>query len=209
MIIGQNVSFKTDSWDRSLFLSYDSENARLVWADHPTFPAISYNIYRKINDNEFELVANTMDNEYTDDEVFFTCYECPVNATVFYKVTAVGQLQESDFSNEVSAEVNSKIHKEVLDNQNKGNIYYYSLSQNYPNPFNPSTTIEYSIEEAGIVELNVYDILGNQVVSLVNEQRSAGKHYVIFNAENIPSGIYFYKIISGNFSETKKLILIK
>jgi len=85
----------------------------------------------------------------------------------------------------------------------------FKLEQNYPNPFNPTTRIFYSIKEAGLVSLSVYDILGNEVSVLVNEDKAPGSYSVTFNAANLPSGIYFYKLTSGRFSETKKLILLK
>ncbi|MCZ6702351.1 MAG: T9SS type A sorting domain-containing protein [Ignavibacteria bacterium] len=85
----------------------------------------------------------------------------------------------------------------------------FLLYQNYPNPFNPATTIEYSIPKASFVELKIYDILGGEVVSLVKENKPSGKYSVKFNASNLPSGIYFYRIVSGNFTATKKLIILK
>lgn len=85
----------------------------------------------------------------------------------------------------------------------------YSLQQNYPNPFNPLTSIEYSISEASFTELKIYDLLGNKVAVLVNEYQSPGKYSAEFNAINLPSGTYFYRLTSGEFSETKKLLLIK
>ncbi len=85
----------------------------------------------------------------------------------------------------------------------------FKLEQNYPNPFNPSTQIDYSIKLGGLITLRVYDILGNEVATLVNEKKSAGYYSVNFNAASLPSGIYFYKLTSGNFTDTKKLILIK
>jgi len=85
----------------------------------------------------------------------------------------------------------------------------FSLEQNYPNPFNPSTTIEYSIPQNSLVTLKVYDVLGREVATLVNEQNEAGKHTVEFDASKLNSGVYFYKIESGNFIETKKMILVK
>ena len=87
--------------------------------------------------------------------------------------------------------------------------FSYSLEQNYPNPFNPSTTIEYSIPQNGFVTLRVFNILGKEVATLVNEQVIAGKHKIDFDASGLNSGVYFYKIESGNFVETKKMILIK
>ena len=85
----------------------------------------------------------------------------------------------------------------------------YSLMQNYPNPFNPTTTISYSIPENGLVTLKVYDILGTEVAELVNEVKETGNYSVTFNASELPSGIYFYALTSGNFKATKKLILLK
>lgn len=85
----------------------------------------------------------------------------------------------------------------------------FSLEQNYPNPFNPSTTIEYTIPESGFVTLKIFDILGKEVATLVNEQNDAGKHKVEFHATGLNSGVYFYKIENGNFVESKKFILLK
>jgi len=85
----------------------------------------------------------------------------------------------------------------------------YSLSQNYPNPFNSTTTINYSTESQGLVTLKVYDLLGVEVISLVIEEQEAGHYSVEFNATEQPSGIYFYTLTSGNFTATKKLILLK
>jgi len=85
----------------------------------------------------------------------------------------------------------------------------YSLSQNYPNPFNPSTTINFSVLSSGFVTLKVFDVLGNEIVTLVNEEKSAGVYNVDFNAANLPSGTYFYKLNAGAFIESKKMILIK
>jgi hypothetical protein len=87
--------------------------------------------------------------------------------------------------------------------------FEYQLSQNYPNPFNPTTTIDYSIESAGLITLKVYDMLGTEVASLVNEVKEAGSYSITFDASELPSGIYFYTLTSGSFMETKKLILLK
>ncbi len=84
-----------------------------------------------------------------------------------------------------------------------------SYLQNYPNPFNPITTIEFSIPQSGVVNLAVYNILGEQVATLLNEEKPSGKYSVQFNANSLASGIYFYTIQAGSFVETKKMILIK
>ena len=85
----------------------------------------------------------------------------------------------------------------------------FSLSQNYPNPFNPTTTITYSIPKAVFVTLKVCDLLGREVATLVNEEKQPGKYEIKFDGNNFASGIYFYRLQSGGFSETKKLILLK
>jgi hypothetical protein len=95
----------------------------------------------------------------------------------------------------------------------------FQLMQNYPNPFNPSTIIKYSIPSArsplqggargGLVTLKVYDMLGREVATLVNENQKAGNYKVKFNGSNLPSGLYFYRIISNNFTATKKMLLMK
>jgi photosystem II stability/assembly factor-like uncharacterized protein len=85
----------------------------------------------------------------------------------------------------------------------------FSLSQNYPNPFNPQTRINYELPIASYVSIKVYDALGNEVQTLVNEKQNAGSFWVDFNAGSLPSGIYFYKLVTEKFSETKKMILIK
>lgn len=85
----------------------------------------------------------------------------------------------------------------------------YQIKQNYPNPFNPSTTIEFSIPEATNVKVTVYDAIGNEIVSLVNGNFSAGVYKATWNASNQASGMYIYKIVTNNFVETRKMLLIK
>jgi len=85
----------------------------------------------------------------------------------------------------------------------------YSLNQNYPNPFNPSTTISYTLKNAGLTKISIYNSLGEIVESLVNENQSAGSHNVNFSAVNLPSGMYFYTLSCGNFTQTNKMILMK
>ena len=85
----------------------------------------------------------------------------------------------------------------------------FELEQNYPNPFNPSTTIDYSIPKSGLVTIKIYDVLGKEVKTLVNNIKSAGNYSVEFNATKFASGIYYYRMQTNDFIETKKLILIK
>lgn len=108
---------------------------------------------------------------------------------VFAKLTEDGILSAEQ-------EVNSKANE-------------YRLEQNYPNPFNPSTTIGYSLPKAEKVEIDIYDILGRKIASLLNERQSAGQHQVKFDAKRIASGIYFYRLRVGTFAQTKKMVFVK
>ena len=85
----------------------------------------------------------------------------------------------------------------------------YSLSQNYPNPFNPSTKIKYSIPQSSNVVIKVFNVVGDEVSILVDGQKQAGTYELTFNAENLPSGVYFYQLKAGDFIQTKRMILIK
>ncbi len=97
---------------------------------------------------------------------------------------------------------------DVADNYSSIPKNYY-LSQNYPNPFNPTTTINYLIPKSSFVTLKIFDALGREIVTLVNEEKSVGIYQVQFNASKLSSGIYFYRIQAGDFVETKKLVLLK
>jgi len=85
----------------------------------------------------------------------------------------------------------------------------YSINQNYPNPFNPTTNISYFLAAKQFVTLKVYDILGKEIGTLVNEEKAEGQYSFNFNSGSLPSGIYFYTIHAGSFSQTRKMILLK
>ena len=85
----------------------------------------------------------------------------------------------------------------------------YALAQNYPNPFNPSTKIEFSLPKQSAVDLKVFNILGQEVATLVHATLNAGQHAVSFDARNLASGLYFYRISAGEFSSVKKMMLLK
>jgi len=93
----------------------------------------------------------------------------------------------------------------------------FTLKQNYPNPFNPTTVISYKLTVNSKIVLKVYDLLGREVATLINEMQSAGEHTVEWNAEDFPSGVYFYRLQArqqtggqaGSYTETKRMILLK
>jgi hypothetical protein len=108
----------------------------------------------------------------------------------------------------------------VLKTTNGGNLtginlivvempFNFSLSQNYPNPFNPQTRIKFAVPKASFTKLIIYDLLGREVATLVNEELKPGTYEADWDGSNYSSGVYFYKIISGDFVETKKMVLMK
>ncbi|MBN2572740.1 MAG: CotH kinase family protein [Ignavibacteriales bacterium] len=117
-----------------------------------------------------------------------------------YRDNKIVEISPSYF---ITRNVGSKIENSVEQ------VKEFKLFQNYPNPFNPSTTIKFSLPEASIVKLSVYNILGEQVALLKNEQMNAGLHSIEFNASHLSSGIYFYRIESGIYIEVKKMICLR
>ncbi len=123
---------------------------------------------------------------------------------------AYGKAHDSSALGDLRWAVNSPVGVE------EGNVFVndYILSQNYPNPFNPATKIQYTIPAVGraytrSVQLIVYDVLGNEIATLVNKEQTAGNYEVDFNASGLSSGMYFYSLTAGGFSSTKKMILLK
>jgi len=180
----------------------------LTW-DANTEPDIStYQVVRKMNSGSWTLIATVSTNSYTDTQVI-----TPVQYDHFYyKVCAKdNQNYYSVFSNEVSID-GYKIYKnnEFSENETQNKIEEeFLLLQNYPNPFNPTTKISFTIPEAGFVTLKVYDILGRDVATLINEGRPSGKYEVDFDASQLPSGTYVYRLITGKQQIIKKMLLLK
>ena len=133
------------------------------------------------------------------------------------KASKIGY-QTSKYFNKVNMDLNSKpfidgvdIYFTLTDAKKDKKLIpeFYKLSQNYPNPFNPSTTIQYEIPKESFVSIKVYNIIGREIATLVNEQKTAGYYQVQFDAANIPTGIYFCRINAGNYSAVNKMLLLK
>jgi hypothetical protein len=97
----------------------------------------------------------------------------------------------------------------ILDVELGNNPLNFELAQNYPNPFNPITTIKYQIPEPAFITIKVYDVLGNEMATLINDEKTAGSYGIEFDGYLLPSGVYYYRITAGDFSQTKKMILLK
>jgi len=93
--------------------------------------------------------------------------------------------------------------------KNEQDVKTYILKQNYPNPFNPETKISYNLSQPGLVQLKVYDLLGKEIKTLVNENKASGSHIVYFNAVDLAGGVYFYRLQINGFSTVKRMIYIK
>ncbi|MDP3147784.1 MAG: T9SS type A sorting domain-containing protein [Ignavibacteria bacterium] len=117
------------------------------------------------------------------------------NGNYVYRLKMIDTDGKFDYSKEVQIKITAPLK--------------FDLSQNYPNPFNPVTTIKFALPEASKVSLKIFSIMGEEVVELVNEEKSAGYHQFEFDASGLSSGIYFYKIVANNFSHTKKMLVVK
>jgi len=162
--------------------------------------------------NEFKLWGNKFKPNkvafqfgYQIDKNWWSLYADPIKTignSLFNAITNCYGVFWVDFSIEDVFPLSSVEEEKIITDN-------FRLYQNYPNPFNPTTTISYQIPTEGNVSLKVYDVLGKEVAVLIDEYKDAGRHSVDFNGSNLTSGIYLYKLESGNFSITKKLTLLK
>lgn len=137
-------------------------------------------------------------------ETFFSCFKLGKNGLGHVIASTEESPDHSELVHFESANSLIGIHQIISD-------YFkdFFLSQNYPNPFNPSTTITFKIPRSQHVEISIHDVLGKKINTVTNKMFSSGIHNLKFQSSNIPSGIYFYKILTTNFSETKKLVILK
>lgn len=125
------------------------------------------------------------------------------------KIIAFGENRFADITNHESHSGGSDKVESIQLNEVNEIPTEYSLSQNYPNPFNPTTKINYELPITNYVKVLIYDLTGREIVTMVNELQSAGKYNVKFDGSNFASGVYFYKITSGDFSKVMRMVLIK
>ncbi|MEO6694131.1 MAG: T9SS type A sorting domain-containing protein [Ignavibacteria bacterium] len=163
--------------------------------------------------------------EFIDSFKVSTCTDQSCGATscwteypVRYRIQAIDKFNDesvlSDFASTTAWDISGgegSMEGDNLTTTSHGSVIpkVYSLKQNYPNPFNPSTNIQYDLPIDNFVSIKVYDLIGREVMSLVNEMKEAGSYIVSFNGSNLSSGIYYYKIKAGNFEQVRKMLLIK
>lgn len=127
----------------------------------------------------------------------------------YYAHTADLTYEDPDWPGDISLNHSITVGTSSIDAADNEIVNEFSLAQNFPNPFNPTTTIKYNLKKGAQVNLVVYDLKGSQIAELVNTYQKLGQHQVKFNAVNLTSGIYLYKITAGEFVQTNKMALIK
>ena len=181
-------------------------------------------------DNYWHVTAMTfgdfMDDNKITKELIIAFSNDSFNHTTIYKtedpiLNGIGTIiydpvSPSDYyvSAMTSASFRESLHSVTSVDGNQGSsnnstVQSFNLFQNYPNPFNPSTKITYTIPELSFITLKVYDVLGNEIAKLVNEEKQIGDYEVEFDGSELTSGIYFYRLQAGSYFETKKMILLK
>ena len=211
----------------SVFTIGNANNSNLLIGESPGFPGRVFN--GKIDEVRIWNIArsqsqiqNTMNTILTS-EYYSTpdsglagywrmdegTGQTAADLSVYSNNATLGTSVNPDASDPVWVEANLLIVNVEDESKNKSLPISFSLSQNYPNPFNPVTSIEYVVAGSEFVTLKVYDFLGREVTTLVNEYKSAGIYQINYDASNLSSGVYFYQLNAGSYSETKKMILLK
>lgn len=150
---------------------------------------------------------NLIQINYADKPVYLNAFNLK-GKKLRLKDNLGGMIQNEFLIENNSVRINNSLDMLLITSESNLPLYY-ELSQNYPNPFNPSTTIDYQIPKNGNVKLIIFNILGQEIDILVNEFKQSGSYDIKFNASDLSSGIYFYRIESGSFSEIKSMILLK
>jgi len=201
----------------SFSVNGDSTQITLGWTIDESNVPESFRIYRTFGRryNPYQLIGELSQSARS----FVDTFQLLPNTDYYYYLTCVGPYQPGGPATPQGRLESSRFYTQTYDpvqvdvgtslNDETNSVLTFSLSQNYPNPFNPTTTIKYSIPEAGNVKLKVYDILGNEVATLVNEVKSPGNYAADFDASSFASGVYLYTIKANNFVQNKKMILVK
>jgi len=178
--------------------SKTQNDVRLDWITASELNNHGFEIQRSTDGNEFVTIGFVKGKGTTTERSYYSYSDqfYFMNENIMYY-----RLKQVDYDGSFS-------YSNILSFENPS-AAEFTLAQNYPNPFNPATKIEYSIPGDRFVELRVYDVMGSEIITLVNEQKTAGTHSVLFDASNIPSGVYFYTLTAGDFVSTKKMMLVR
>lgn len=215
------IIINTSEWKKSVFRSRENGKAKLLWAKYPGTGFVnSYKVYKQTGSGGYNLLASLSNStySYTDTTVDVSANpDTSVSSNILlakYFVEANidmgGRSTRRDSTDEIGFYVRALEGEAGLEKKFiKSQIFEYRLSQNFPNPFNPATTISYEIADEGNVEIKLYDILGREIRTLINERQSPGSYKLSVNFENLPSGVYIYRMRAGKYTESKKMILLR
>ncbi|NWG28112.1 MAG: T9SS type A sorting domain-containing protein [Ignavibacteriaceae bacterium] len=177
--------------------SVNVNNVELTWATATELNNQGFYIERKSSGNDWGNVGFVEGSGTSTETRFYSFIDKNIKSgTYSYRLKQVnfdGTFRYYDLDRELEV----------------GAPQIYYLSQNYPNPFNPTTKINWQIKNDGLVTIKIFDQLGKEIVTLVNEEKSAGSYETEFDASALASGIYYYRLTSGGFVDTKKMILVK
>lgn len=180
------------------FTSVMNKNkVNLIWTTSRELNNSSFNVERmQSSTNDWKKITNIKGSGTTEEAVTYSYCDMPQKGRYSYR------LKQIDFNG------NSKFF--YLENEvNVGAPENYFLSQNYPNPFNPVTRIDYELPHDGFIKITIYDISGREINNPVNEYKPSGYYSLLLNGNNLSTGAYFYRMESGNFSASKKMVVIK
>lgn len=215
--ISAGFSGKPEFGNRTLHFnaSDPDEPITILWNEHPNTNVTQYKIWRKLKYNKGTtgeaMLVGTVNRGTTSivDESFYGTNLGYTKWMLFYDVKAYyapeGTYSDNDY---ISVFSNGFIPK-ISNTKNDTSTVFCEKTDAYPNPFNPTTNIYFELSKPADVSIKIYNSLGREVTTLLNEPRDAGRHQVIFNGTGLPSGVYFYVIRAGQFSDSKKLMLIK
>lgn len=208
---GPHTQYFDDYWSNALGLCESGQNPMLVWGNLPNYYS-SYNIYRSIQTNPssnpssltYSLIANVNNGDYVfiDQEIILNSVS--FNKYIYYYVKA-----NNENTNIVSVYGKYQPYKTIINKEIAKAELITELKHCFPNPFNPTTKIKFAISEFTPVTLIVYDSFGRKVETLINELKPNGIYEVMFHAENLSSGVYFYQLKTNTYIDTKKMMLIK
>ena len=179
--------------------SVRNSEVQLFWSTASELNNSGFEIERSVNDNNSFVTVGFVDGKGSSTEInYYSFIDNPQLSGVnhiFYRLKQVDFDGTSSYSDIVNVSYDVPAD--------------FVLNQNYPNPFNPSTRISYFVPKESLISIKVYDVMGREVTTLVNEMKSTGSYELSFDASNMPSGTYFYTLIADNYSATKKMIVIK
>jgi len=190
------ISFNANTIDNDIFLHWTTAietNNHGFEILRKVYPA---NVGTQNNNNEWKTIGYVEGHGTTTEPQFYSFIDASLQPGKYqYRLKQIDFDGTSELSNVLEVTIDLPIN--------------FSLEQNFPNPFNPSTTIKYQLPKTSLVTIKVFDVLGNEIATLVNEELPAGEYEVEFDASGLTSGVYFYKLTSGDDIETRKMILIK